>query len=556
MTGNTMDHSTITHDHNLMPTTVALVSLGCPKNLVDSERMLGLLSAGGIVPIDAADAADVVIINTCGFLEEAKDESLEVIEQIAALRRSGRVRRLVVAGCLVQRHREELLKWCPDVDALVGVFDREHILQAVTGRVDHIRGASEPSPVPPYWISRNALEAAESQGISTVNLTVRGHTAARGSAPSQALGYYESDTARFRLTPRHYAYLRMSEGCNQNCTFCTIPSIRGRMRSKPIDYILDEARELLADGTFEINLIGQDTTSYGEDIAYDAGLAGLLHALNDCVEQERGSAGGGWIRLMYAYPSNFTDEMIDAIASLPHVVKYVDLPLQHINDRILTAMRRNTSRKQICTLLDTLRDRIPGLAIRTTFITGFPGETEAQHEELLDFVNEYGFDMMGVFPYSPEPGTPAYRMQQQHPDLIIPADVAQRRRHELMSAQQSIAFEQAAYLASPYQQACEDGADTHTVLESSLQFDVLIDKEDDESQDPPRGDGQPVRRYIGRCYHQAPEVDSVTAVASQQPLTVGSLVRCVIVDSDGYDLVALPLADLTAATGFRARLRG
>ncbi|MBL1217860.1 MAG: 30S ribosomal protein S12 methylthiotransferase RimO [Planctomycetes bacterium] len=527
--------------------TVALVSLGCPKNLVDSERMLGLLSSGGVVPVESADDADVVVINTCGFLEDAKEESLEVIEQAAVLRRSGKVKRLIVAGCLVQRHRDEIMTWCPDVDALVGVFDREHILEAVTGSSPRIEAAPEDEPVPPYWIARNALEAAESQGVNTVNLTVRGRSARTAGAEVRALGYYESDAARFRLTPRHYAYLRMSEGCNQNCTFCTIPSIRGKMRSKPIDHILAEARELMADGAFELNLIGQDTTSYGDDTGYEPGLAGLLTELNDCMAQEQGA---GWIRLMYAYPSNFTDAMIDAIASLPHIVKYVDMPLQHINDRILTTMRRNTSRLQICTLLDKLRERIPGLAIRTTFITGFPGESEAEHEELVEFVGSFGFDMMGVFPFSPEPGTPAYKLQQQHPELVIPADVVKRRHHELMTVQQQIAFEQAEYLASLYQEAVVGTQPGVTeALESAVQFDVLIEKQDEESETDLEGpDAGNRRRSVGRCYHQAPEVDSVTFVDAQTWLAPGDLVRCAIVDSQEYDLVGRPVSELLAGS--------
>ena len=367
--------------------TVALVSLGCPKNLVDSEKMLGLLAEDGLIPVADHTQADAIVINTCGFLEASKDESLAEIQQAAELKANGTCQRLIVAGCLVQRHRARMLEWCPSIDALIGVFDRDHIVQAVRGaRPDQQDLAAD---VPVYSsIAGSATTARKARGLDGASPGARGK------------GYFESDTARLRLTPRHYAYLRVSEGCNQNCSFCTIPSIRGKMRSKPVEAIVAEARELCADGAFELNLIGQDTTSYGEDIGYAGGLVGMLTALDTVAK-------GNWLRLMYAYPSRFTDAMIDALATLPGVVKYVDMPLQHINDAVLERMRRKTSRRLIDTLLDKLRRRVPGIAIRTTFITGFPGETDEQHDELVEFVRDFGFEAMGVFPYSPEPGTPA-----------------------------------------------------------------------------------------------------------------------------------------------------
>src|SRR5205814_2669121 len=221
-----------------------------------------------------------------------------------------------------------------------------------------------------------------------------------------------NDRGRLRLTPRHYAYLRISEGCNQGCTFCTIPSIRGLMRSKPVEQILLEARELASDGAVELNLIGQDTTSFGTDINYQPGLSGLLRTLNKELSDVH------WLRLMYAYPSCFTDEMIDAIAGCERVVKYIDMPLQHVNDEILTRMRRRVTRKQIETLLQKLRDRVPGIAIRTTFIAGSPDENGSQHQELVQLVRDFGFEMMGVFSYSQEPGTAMGRMDGQIPDAV------------------------------------------------------------------------------------------------------------------------------------------
>ena len=425
---------------------VAMVSLGCPKNLVDSEKMLGLLAEDGVLPVPAdameAGEADAAIVNTCGFLEASKTESLEEINKAAQLKRDGRLKRIVVAGCLVQRHRAKIFEWCPDVDAIIGVFDRDRIVRAVRGdtedrqqKRDEKVGKTHPLPVYSS-IAANAGFARTDRGLDAA------------AAP----GYFEDDAARLRLTPRHYAYLRVSEGCNQNCAFCTIPSIRGKMRSKPIDRLAAEARELIEDGAVELSLIGQDTTSYGEDIGYGAGLAGMLREL-DAVAAASG--GGTWLRLMYAYPSCFTDEMIDAIAALPNVLEYIDMPLQHINDTVLDRMRRKTSRRLIETLLHKLRDRIPGMTIRTTFITGYPGETEDQHRELVDFVESFGFDAMGVFAYSPEPGTPAGRL---HREDAVPDEVAQRRLDELMSAQQKVAFEK-----------------NRNLVEAAVEADVLID---------------------------------------------------------------------------------
>src|SRR5271154_5998157 len=358
--------------------TIAFVSLGCPKNLVDSERMLGLLASDGLVVTSDATKADAIVINTCGFLEASKTESLREIRQAIELKDHGRCQRVVVAGCLAQRHKTRLLADAPGIDRLVGVFDREHIVQAV-------HGVENPNQEDGHYLGKyHSLNENRTTGLKV----------------------FEDDRARMRLTPRHYAFLRISEGCNQGCSFCTIPSIRGPMRSKQVEQILAEARELAADGAVELNLIGQDTTSYGNDINYSAGLAGLLGTLDKELTDVH------WLRLMYAYPSCFTDEMIRAIADAGRVVKYIDMPLQHINDEILTRMKRRVTRKEIETLLTKLR-RIPGMAIRTTFIAGSPGETESQHKELVQFVKDFGFDMMGVFPFSPEPGTAMGRMGDQ-----------------------------------------------------------------------------------------------------------------------------------------------
>ncbi len=463
---------------------VSFVSLGCPKNLVDSEKMLGLLAEAGC-PIVGGDAGlgEVMVVNTCGFLAASRDEAVNVLREAAEARRSGDIKRLVVAGCLVQRDGRGLLEAVPEIDALVGVHNRADIVRAVTG-----------------------------QRPSELKKTRKGKDPARTHSPDATkgsvlfLGEYhpgswvdanKSDTARLRLTPSHYAYLRMSEGCNQKCTFCTIPSIRGPMHCKTPDEIVAEARELIADGAKEINLLGQDTTSYGADIGYAPGLSGLLRTLNSLD-------GAEWIRLMYAYPSDFTDEMIDAIAECDRVVKYIDIPLQHISDKVLKAMYRRVTRQQTETLLSKLRDRIPGISIRTTFIAGFPGETQAEHEELREFIRGFGFDMLGVFPYSNEPGTPAHRMKGH-----LPPELIHERVEELMLTQQEVAFARAA-------------------ARKGDRLRVMIDGYGDEGVYPARHQGQ------------APEVDSVVHVTGGE-FDPGDFVNVKCTGRREYDLLAKPV---------------
>lgn len=507
---------------------VAFVSLGCPKNLVDSEKMLGTLAESGFRLVNEDAEADAIVINTCGFLEASKEESLSVIHDAIARKERGELKRVVVAGCLVQRHRAKMLEWAPGIDAMIGVFDRDHIIDAVGGTpASRIVLDAVSSETPKYWIAGNALQAAKERGMQTVGLTVQG-------ADGKGIGYFESDANRFRLTPRHWAYLRVSEGCNQKCAFCTIPSIRGKMRSKPMDRIIEEARTLMADGAFELNLIGQDTTSYGYDIygrqgdfsppdpRYSGDLIGLLTALNDVGREY----GGAWMRLMYVYPTFFTDEMIDAIASLPNIVKYIDIPLQHMSDRMLKGMRRNITRAQQEELLWKLRERIPGLAIRTTFITGFPGETLEDHAELLEFIDEFGFDMLGVFRYSREANTPAGTMDLD-PELHVPEDVKAAREEEIMLLQQEIAFSQMADQA-----------------EARAQFDVLIDAPAPADRPLPEGVANSRHRFVGRAYFQAPQVDTVTHILTDRELAPGELLRCTVIASDGYDLIARPTEEL------------
>ena len=431
--------------------TVAMVSLGCPKNLVDSEKMLAHLATGGLVVGAPMDDADVIVVNTCGFLSAARDESLEMIRQALACKSAGRTKRVVVAGCLVNRDGRKLRQSAPGIDAVVGVNDRQAILDAVTGRGPDSR------------ISAYA-------------------------------GGLADDTGRLRLTGRHTAYLRISEGCSRTCSFCTIPAIRGPFRSKPLERLLIEARELIADGAAELNIIGQDTTGYGTDSGGGASLASLLRALD-------GLAGVEWLRLLYAYPWGFTDELFDAIGGCRRVIPYVDMPLQHVADSVLERMRRSIRRKDIERLLERLR-RIDGMVIRTTFIAGFPGETEAEFAELLAFVGDFGFDAMGVFEFSPEEGTPAAEMPHQ-----VRPPVKAARAEALMLAQQELAF-----------------AANESVVDSPIT--VLVDGLDDQG------------RCVGRYYGQAPAIDGLCCLT--EPRQPGRFIDGRVIDWDAYDLIVSP----------------
>src|SRR5262245_47872903 len=323
--------------------TYAFVSLGCPKNLVDSERMLGKLAQDGYTLVPDADGADVVVVNTCGFIEPARQEWLGVIREMLELKARGRVGACVVAGCLAERKKDALLDEVPGVDHIVGVFGREEITQVV---------------------DRAVAQRLEQRTLFR-------------PAPVRA----QEDTARLRITPRHYAYLKISEGCDRLCTFCAIPGMRGKHVTKPIEEVVREARELAADGVRELILVAQDTTYYGMDLYGRVRLAELLRELDrlDGIE---------WIRVLYAYPINFTDELIETLAGAHKVLPYLDLPLQHINDRMLRRMQRRVNRAATEDLLSRLRQAIPNLTLRTTFIVGFPGETEAEFDELLAFVRE------------------------------------------------------------------------------------------------------------------------------------------------------------------------
>jgi ribosomal protein S12 methylthiotransferase len=438
--------------------TFSFVSLGCPKNLVDSERMLGKLAQDGYALVPESSGADVVVVNTCGFIEPARQESLAVIREMLALKEQGKVRAVVVAGCLAQRNQEELLAELPEVDHIVGVFGREDITQVVD----------------------RALAGQQEQ------------RSLFRPAPVRAL----PDTARLRITPRHYAYLKISEGCDRLCTFCAIPGMRGKHVSKPREEVLQEARELAADGVRELIVVAQDTTYYGRDLYGQVQLAELLRDL-DQVE------GLEWIRILYAYPAHFTPELILTLAESAKILPYLDLPLQHISDRMLRRMQRRVNRQTTVELLHRLRSAVPNLVLRTTFIVGFPGETEAEFEELMEFVGQTRFERAGVFPYSFEPTTPSARL-----DGHLSEEVKQRRRDRLMEVQQEVAF-------------------AWSRAQVGKEMDVLIDGPDPEVPN----------HALARGYADAPDIDGVVRVKGKA-LRAGDLVRVKVTGADGYDLAA------------------
>ncbi|MBN1852062.1 MAG: 30S ribosomal protein S12 methylthiotransferase RimO [Pirellulales bacterium] len=435
------------------------IALGCSKNLVDSERMLGLLQRDGYDLVSDPQEADFAIINTCGFIASARTESLAVIDEMIALKQRGRLRGVIVSGCLAERDRESLLEQRPDIDHLIGVFCRDEVVRCA----DQLVG--------------------------------RGHAtrALFRDAPDGPM----DDRSRFRITPRHFAYLKISEGCDRHCTFCTIPAIRGHYVSKPIRSVIIEAEELATDGVRELILVAQDTSAYGIDLTGKSQLADLLRALVAW-------RGVDWIRLMYLYPMHITDDLVDTIAANERILPYLDLPLQHINDRMLRRMQRQVSRLETERLLARLRDRIPELVLRTTLMTGFPGETDVEFAELSAFVQAQRFERLGVFTYSNESSTPAAKMAGQ-----IPEEIKIDRRARLMTLQQSIAFEFA------------DGQIGKTM-------DVFLDEAVPDTEDA----------WIGRTWADAPEVDPIVYVTGKD-LAPGQLVPCEIVARNDYDLIGV-----------------
>jgi ribosomal protein S12 methylthiotransferase len=441
---------------------IGFVSLGCPKNLVDSEVMLGMAEKDGHEITADASQADVLVVNTCAFIDRAKQESIDTILEMAELKKQAAGRKLVVTGCMAERYRDELKKEIPEIDAIYG-----------TGEVEGLAG---------FMSGVGSRESGAGTG---------------GAIP---MTFYKKPV--FGVTPGHYAYVKIAEGCDYKCAFCIIPKMRGHYRSRSIESIVQEAHQLAAQGVKELLLISQDSTFYGIDRGERGALPKLLRALNDV-------AGIEWIRLLYLYPTTINDEVIDAIADLDKVVKYIDLPLQHASDAVLKRMKRPGTRKSYVRLLENIRARIPNVALRTTFIVGFPGETAEDFAELEGFISEIGFDHVGVFTYSHEEGTSAHELADD-----VPAATKKKRQNSLMARQKKIVAAR---------QKRRLGEQTRLVVDGPSPEHELV--------------------MQGRLPGQAPEIDPVVYLTDCDPSAFprGSFVDVEIVGAEGYDLVARPL---------------
>lgn len=431
------------------------ISLGCDKNLVDSEVMLGLLAEKGYQMTDDETEAEVIVINTCCFIHDAKEESIQTILEMAEYKKEGTLKALIVTGCLAQRYQQEILDEIPEVDEVLGTTSYPEIVDAI----------------------ENALK-----GRAEVRMT-----------DIDALPLV--DTARQVTTGGHFAYLKIAEGCDKHCTYCIIPKIRGNYRSVPMERLIKEAEGLAEKGVKELILVAQETTLYGKDLYGEKSLHRLLKELCRI-------SGIRWIRILYCYPEEIDDNLIQVMKEEPKICHYVDLPIQHANTDILKRMGRRTSKEQLEEIIGKLRKEIPDIAIRTTLITGFPGETEEQHQELVDFVDEMEFDRLGVFTYSPEEDTPAAEMEGQ-----IPEEVKEDRQAEIMELQQEIAFEQAEDMV---------GKEVLVMIEGKVA---------DENA------------YVGRTYKDAPNVDGLIFVNTEEELMSGDFARVKVTGAAEYDLI-------------------
>lgn len=434
---------------------VLFISLGCDKNLVDSEVMLGLLAEKGYQMTDDEIEAEVIVINTCCFIHDAKEESIQTILEMAEYKKEGTLKALIVTGCLAQRYQQEILDEIPEVDEVLGTTSYPEIVDAI----------------------ENALK-----GRAEVRMT-----------DIDALPLV--DTARQVTTGGHFAYLKIAEGCDKHCTYCIIPKIRGNYRSVPMERLIKEAEGLAEKGVKELILVAQETTLYGKDLYGEKSLHRLLKELCRI-------SGIRWIRILYCYPEEIDDNLIRVMKEEPKICHYVDLPIQHANTDILKRMGRRTSKEQLEEIIGKLRREIPDIAIRTTLITGFPGETEEQHQELVDFVDEMEFDRLGVFTYSPEEDTPAAEMEGQ-----IPEEVKEDRQAEIMELQQEIAFEQAEDMV---------GKEVLVMIEGKVA---------DENA------------YVGRTYKDAPNVDGLIFVNTEEELMSGDFARVKVTGAAEYDLI-------------------
>ncbi|MDE6845980.1 MAG: 30S ribosomal protein S12 methylthiotransferase RimO [Lachnospiraceae bacterium] len=434
---------------------ILFVSLGCDKNLVDSEMMLGMLAQNGYEFTDDEREADIVVINTCCFINDAKEESINTILEMAELKKSGSIEMLIVAGCLAQRYREEIQTEIPEVDAILGTMAIDEIVRTI----DEVSGGNR----------MNHYKSLDEKPLTGVKRVV--------------------------TTGGHYAYLKIAEGCDKHCTYCIIPKIRGGYRSVPMDDLVREAETLAGNGAKELILVAQETTLYGTDLYGHKALSELLRRLCQI-------SGIYWIRILYCYPEEIDDELIRTIRDEKKICHYLDLPIQHASDKILQRMGRKTDKRQLEDIIGRLRHEIPDICLRTTLISGFPGETKEDHEELLDFIDRMEFDRLGVFAYSQEEDTPAAVMPNQ-----IPEDVKEQRRAQLMELQQDIAFEAAESM-------------TGRVVAAMIEGKVA-----DENA------------YVARTYKDAPNVDGFLFVNTGRELMTGDFVKVKITGSYEYDLI-------------------
>ncbi len=480
-------------------TRVGFVSLGCPKNLVDSEVMMGLLAEAGAEITPRADDADVLVVNTCSFIESAQQESVNAILELAALKASaenpnGRARRLIVAGCMVERYRNQIRKHIPEVDAVVGTGELDQILEAA--------GLARPcSPTAPGRADGPFVVLNSRPEGNAREATGRFERSQWDGAIADLPNYlYDERTPRLLATPRHSAYIKIAEGCDHPCTFCIIPQLRGKFRSRRFESVVAEAERLARGGVREITLIGQDTTCYGEDFGLKDGLALLLERLA-AIDELR------WVRFLYAYPNKISGRLLQAIASSDKICSYIDVPLQHASPTLLKRMRRGAGADIFLRSIEKMRRAVPGLTLRTSFIAGFPGETEREFEELCEFVRAAQFDWMGVFAYSDEEGSAAHRLPKK-----VAAREVEGRRRKLMAIQRQVSRRKRKALVG-------------------RQFDLLLEGPSEESG----------LLWEGRMEMHAPEIDGKVFVNDFGPhdnVAPGEFYRCEVTESHDYDLVA------------------
>ena len=488
---------------------IGFVSLGCPKNLVDGEVMLGIARDAGHDLTAEASEADVLVVNTCAFIDKAKQESIDAILEMAEQKKIGRCSRLVVTGCLAERYREELRQEIPEIDAVLGTGDVPRILDAIGSGSRDAESGIRPESTAPLRLFRSSELAAASSPVAH-STAERPQLASPSPQPgsrhaSVPTYIYDADTPRLLTTPRHFAYVKIAEGCDYTCAFCIIPTLRGGYRSRTRESIVREARSLAERGVRELLLISQDTTFYGIDRGERGALARLLRELN-------GIDGLEWIRLLYLYPTTITDDVLEAMAECDKVCRYVDLPLQHASAPVLKRMRRPGNRKSYDTLLQRIRARVPDVTLRTTLIVGFPGESEADYGELEAFVDDTRFDHVGVFTYSHEEGTRAFGLADD-----VPAAVKRRRRSRLMARQQKI-------VAAAQQSRI--GTEARVLIDGPSPEHELV--------------------LQGRLEGQAPEIDPVVFLTDcgSDDYAPGQLIRTRLVGARGYDVIARPVAEL------------